>query len=246
MRLNLQTFLPEYVCVRTGKGHDSLEAERLCAGVKAGEIVVFDKAYVVYEQLFRLEERGVFWVTRAKENMQYRIVEDNTPTDRPRTKADYVVELTIEKSSKAYPKYIRLVRQFVTCDGKDVEMTFITNNMSWAPRSIADLYQARWNIETFFKEMKQNLQLCDFLGYSENAVRWQVWTALLTLVLLRAIERSSQWTRSFTRLFTAVRGVLWNFYSMEDVLKLCCGTADRPPPMRAHPDQLYLPGFEPT
>ena len=88
-------------------------------------------------------------------------------------------------------------------------MTFITDNFTWVASSICDLYKARWAIEVFFKEIKQTLQLSDFIGYNENAVRWQIWTALLTYILLRFIAWQNEWKHTFTRLFTALRGVIW-------------------------------------
>jgi len=94
----------------------------------------------------------------------------------------------------------------------------------------------------FFEEIKQTLQLADFMGYNENAVRWQIWTALLTYILLRFIAWQSRWGHSFIRLFTALRGVLWNRLDMFSVLE-CCGTAGGKVRMRAAPEQAYLPGF---
>ena len=121
-------------------------------------------------------------------------------------------------------------------------MTFLKNNREWAPSSICDLYEARWGIEVFFKEIKQTLKLADFLGHNENAVRWQIWTAFLTYILLRFIAFLSGWNKSFARLFTALRGVLWSRLDMYSVLH-CCGTAHDPPRMRAAPSQAYFPGF---
>ena len=123
-------------------------------------------------------------------------------------------------------------------------MSFITNNFEWAPSAICDLYKARWAIEVFFKQIKQTLQLADFLGHNEQAIRWQVWTALLTYVLLRFVAFKSRWTHSFSRLFTVLRAVLWNRLDMYSVLDFC-GTASDPPPLRARPSQAYLPGFAP-
>ena len=88
-------------------------------------------------------------------------------------------------------------------------MVFLTNNLAWSAQTIADLYRCRWSIEVFFKQIKQTLQLADFLGNTANAVRWQVWTALLTYVLLRFCAWLSQWSHSFTRLFALFRSALW-------------------------------------
>ena len=104
---------------------------------------------------------------------------------------------------------MRRVVALVEIDGEEREMVFLTNNLEWSPRSVADLYRCRWQIEVFFKQIKQTLQLADFLGHNANAVRWQVWTALLVYVLLRYLSYLSKWAHSFTRLFTILRAVLW-------------------------------------
>ena len=111
-------------------------------------------------------------------------------------------------------------------------------------RLICDLCKAQWAIEVFFKQIKQTLQLADFLGHNENAVRWQIWTALLTYLLLRFVAFRSKWTHSFSRLFTLLRAVLGNRLDMYSVLDFF-GTASDPPPLRASPSQAYLPGFAP-
>lgn len=241
MRLDLHTFLPRFAIVKAADTHDLSEAAELCADVRAGEIVIFDKAYVDFKHLGRLTERGVFWVTRAKDNMAYEIVGQHTcPKDT--ILLDASIRLTVHYSKKDHPWPLRLIVAVVEVDGKDTVMTFLTNNMQWAPGSICDLYQARWGIEVFFKQIKQSLQLADFLGHNENAVRWQICTALLTYLLLRFIAYRSQWNQTFARLFTALRGVIWSRLDMYSVLK-CCGTAPGSQPMRAAPHQAYLPGF---
>ena len=121
-------------------------------------------------------------------------------------------------------------------------MTFLTNNLEWSPRSIADLYRCRWQIEVFFKEIKQTLQLADFLGHNANAVRWQVWMALLVYVLLRYLSYISKWGHSFTRLFTILRAVLWAQLDLPGLLD-CYGTAKSKFRNLAQPDQAYFPGF---
>ncbi len=121
-------------------------------------------------------------------------------------------------------------------------MEFLTNNFAWAPSTVADLYRCRWQIEVFFKQIKQTLQLCDFLGHSANAVRWQVWTALLLYVLLRFQAFLSEWPHSFTRLFTMIRSVLWDRFHLPSLLRFY-GTAAEPWRMRAAPEQAFLPGL---
>ena len=242
MRLDLQSFLPSFAIVKSAGSHDSIEAKELCAGVKAGEIIVFDKAYVDYKHLDHLNGRGVFWVSRSKTNMKYEVMGQHT-APKGNIVRDQRIKLSIEKSFGDYPQEFRLVEAKVIVDGKEKLMTFISNNFEWAAQSIADLYKSRWAVEVFFKEIKQNLQLADFLGHNENAVRWQVWTALLTYVILRFISYQSKWKASFTRLFTVIRGVMWSRIDLYSVIKFC-GTAKHKKRMVAVPQQLYLPGFK--
>lgn len=243
MRLDLQTFLPRFALVKAANTHDSTEAVELCADVRAGEVVVFDKAYVDFSHLYSLTGRDVFWVTRAKDNMVYEIVGQHTAPSEP-IMLDATIRLTVNKSQQDYPELMRLIVAEVIVDDKATVMTFITNNFEWAPSSICDLYKGRWGVEVFFKQIKQTLQLADFLGHNEQAIRWQVWTALLTYLLLRFIAFRAQWNRSFARLFTVLRSVLWDRLDMYSVLNFC-GTAPRPPPLHASPGQAYLPGFNP-
>lgn len=243
LRLDLQTFLPRFALVKSAGTHDATEAKELCADIRSGEIVIFDKAYVVFSHLYELHCRGVFWVTRAKENMMYRTVKTVSKAHGNILK-DVLIRLKITSSREEYPELLRLVTAIVEVNGEGVEMTFITNNTEWAATSICELYKSRWGIEVFFKQIKQTLQLADFLGHNENAVRWQVWTALLTYVILRFIAYMSRWNSSFSRLFTTIRGVLWSRFDLYSILKLC-GIASGPSRMHVQPDQLYIPGFEP-
>ena len=88
-------------------------------------------------------------------------------------------------------------------------MVFLTNNFAWSAKTIAELYRARWEVETFFKELKQTCQIHDFIGYSENAVMWQVWAGLIAHLLLRFTRHLAKWKNSFSRLAGIVRGCLW-------------------------------------
>jgi len=243
MRLDLQTFLPRFALVKPANTHDATEAPELCADIRAGEVAVFDKAYINLAHLHSLDQRGVFWVTRSRDNMACEIVGQHTAPGG-RILLDAVVHLTGVKSRCAYPNAFRLIVAELDVDGKPTVMSFITNNFEWAPSSICALYKGRWGVEVFFKQIKQTLQLADFLGHSQEAIRWQIWTALLTYVLLRFIAFRAQWKRSFARLLTVLRSVLWNRLDMHSVLR-CCGTAPDPPPLRTSPGQAYLPGFAP-
>ncbi len=244
VRLNLNTFMPGFVVVDQAKISDPKKARELCAALQDGEIVLFDKAYNDFDHLYDMTRRGVAWVGRAKDNMAYEIVGELPPSSNPDIPLDAEIRLTNPQTLADYPDSFRLVRAMVKLEGKEekVEMEFITNNFDWAATSICDLYKARWGIETFFKEMKQTLQLADFLGHNANAVRWQIWTALLVYILLRFIAHIGQWSHTFGRLFTLLRGVLWECFDLFALVR-SYGTASVPLRFTARADQAYLPGF---
>jgi len=242
LRLNVQSFLPSCAIVDTAAHNDNKRARELCAGLEAGEIVVFDKAYVDFAHLLDLTVREVFWVTRAKDNMRVRVVKRLLKKPSGKILRDDLITLSVKSSRELYPQAMRRVRALVEVDGEEREMDFITNNLEWAASSIAELYQSRWQIEVFFKEIKQTLQLCDFLGHNKNAVLWQVWTALILYVLLRFLAFANSWGHGFKRLFCLLRSSVWDGFELKSLLELR-GTAGGGPSLQGAPQQLYLPGF---
>ncbi len=127
-----------------------IKSDRLL-GLSAGEIVIFDRAYVDFEHLFELDKRGVFWVTRTKTNLRFRVVKRrHKKNTNPKILADEEVVVLNKDSRKKYPRRLRRVRALVEVDGEEREMEFLTNNMEWSAQSVADLYRSRWAIETFF------------------------------------------------------------------------------------------------
>jgi hypothetical protein len=243
LRLDLRSYLPAFAIVDTAKHNDNRRAREICAGLQDGEIALFDKAYIDFQHLLDLTGRGVFWVTRAKDNMAYRVKKRNIKRRQGNILRDDLITLTGVKTRGHYPGTLRLVCAIVEVDGKQREMTFITNNTDWAASSIADLYKSRWAIETFFKEIKQTLQLSDFLGHNKNAVQWQVWTALIAYVLLRYQALQNGWQHGFKRFFCLVRSNVWSRYDFASLVEFCgtaCGSS-KPPDA---PQQRYLPGFQ--
>ena len=242
LRLDLQSFLPRFAIIDTARDADAKRAWEVCADIKDGEIVIFDRAYVDFTHLWSLTQRGVLWVTRAKENLQFDVVERYPVKAEGKIVSDELVGLANAKSRQAYPELMRRVVAWVEVDGQARLMTFLSNQLTWSPESIAELYRCRWQIEVFFKQIKQTLQLADFLGTSANAVRWQVWTALLVYLLLRYLAFLSNWAHSFNRLFAIVRTCLWRKW---DLLKLLAhyGTAGGSFRYLGRPEQAYFPGF---
>jgi Transposase DDE domain len=127
MRLNLQSLLPNFVIIDTAGEHDNKRARELCAGVKSGEIVLFDKEYVDFGHLRDLDERGVSWVTRAKDNMAYDAVRKI-----PRSKDEKILRdelIVLSNPNKSAPELMRRIVALVEIDGKEREMVFLTNNL---------------------------------------------------------------------------------------------------------------------
>jgi len=173
------SFFHEATGVDLAPHHDNTRAPQMCADLKAGEIAIFDKAFVAFDHLWKLTQRGVFWVTRAKENMDYRVIKRKLRKAQGNVLRDDLIQLRVPKSKRLYPQFLRRIVARVELKGEQVQMEFLTNNMEWSPQSVADLYRCRWDIEKFFRQIKQTFQLADFLGNSANAVHWQIWIALL-------------------------------------------------------------------
>ena len=155
---------------------------------------------------------------------------------------DDLVIIKSKKKRKDYPQKMRRVVALVLIDGKETKMTFFTNNLEWAASSICDLYKARWNIEVFFKQIKQTLQLGTFLGHNRNAILWQVWMALLMYILLRYLHYCSKWRHSFKRLYTCLRAVLWQYRNVIEYLE-SYGIAGGHKRMSWAPQQAFLEGI---
>lgn len=242
VRLDLQTFLPRCATIDSGAIADNRRARELCAAVAPGEIVIFDKAYLDFCHLADLSMRGVFWVTRARDDLRCGVVRKLPQQNKSKILRDDEIRWSLRISRRNYPENLRRVTALVEVEGEERKMAFLTNNFSWSAQTIADLYRCRWQIEKFFKELKQTLQLADFLGHSEGAVKWQVWTALLAYLLLRFCAFLSQWSHSFTRLFALLRSALWQKLQLRSLL-LSCGTAAGGGRFLGQPEQAYFAQF---
>lgn len=234
-RLNLQSLLPGYVVVDVAREHDNVRAREVCAALQTGEIVIFDRGYVDFGHFKDLSDREVVWVTRAKAGMKYDLLDSKPVEAGGKILADEWIVL-----SNGVPA--RRIVALVEVDGEEREMEFLTNQLKWAASTIVALYKARWEIEKFFKELKQTCKLCDLMSYSANGIRWEVWTALLVQLLMRYLAWCSQWGHAFNRLYALIAGIMWIKRDIIDVLK-SYGTAGGDYRLLARPDQAYLAGF---
>ncbi len=195
--------LPVFTAITEGSVHEINIAKKL--SFPTGSVVVMDRGYVDYKWLHVLDSSRCFFVTRAKTNMAYQIISDNTDKrgDDPFILADQLIRLTKPQAGKDYPGKLRLVVYLDSRSGQ--EYTFITNNLYWKAQTVADIYKERWHIEVFFKHIKQNLRIKSFVGTSENAVKIQLWTALIALLLLKFLNEKAQYRWRLSNLVSFIR-----------------------------------------
>jgi hypothetical protein len=229
MNLNVGSRLPAFAVVEDAGHHDSTRAETLCAGLSAGDVCLADRAYTDFSFLDSLRVRSIFFVVRQKKNMRLKRVKSLRKSSDAGIISDELVEPVLARTKKLYPVPLRRVTARVEVDGKMKVMVFLTNNLDWSARTVAELYRARWAVELFFKELKQTCQIRDFVGYNENAVKWQVWTGMLVHLLLRFMRHVSGWGLSFSRLAGVARAAVWVKRDLMAILKTY-GTAPRPKP----------------
>jgi len=185
--LNLRGSIPEFIWITDGKCHDSNALDLI--NFYANAIYLMDKAYVDFEALNRINHAGAFFVTRAKEPMQYKVIEQNFNIDETTgLRSDRTVLLTIAKSKKFYPEELRLVEFYDEIN--DELLVFLTNNFEVSALEVAILYQNRWQIEVFFKWIKQNLVIKKLWGHSENAVKIHLWIAVIAYLLVAYIKET--------------------------------------------------------
>ena len=172
-------YLPAFVSISEAKRHESKTARSM--RLPKGSIVVMDKAYIAFDWLFSLTGQGVSFVSRMKTNTRYKVVKRNKVNRRLGVTSDQVIWLTGAKGGE-YPVAMRRVGYRDKETGK--HYIFLTNNFDLSARTIADVYKDRWQIEIFFRFIKQNLKIKTFIGNSENAVLTQVYVALIAYLLL--------------------------------------------------------------
>lgn len=203
--IDLRGSIPVFIHITDGRCHDSNVLDLL--NIIPNAIYTMDKAYVDFEALNRIDNEGGIFVTRAKDNMKYEIVSSNFNIDTSTgILGDYLIRLTGYKSSKLYPKALRLVEY---CDQDSGEqLAFISNVVDCLELNgleIANIYRHRWDIESFFKLIKQNLTIKHMLGCSENAVKTHLWIAICAYLLLAKVKAIYDSPYSITEIGTLIK-----------------------------------------
>ena len=183
--LDLRGSIPTFIFITDGKYHDSNVLDEIVPQPDA--IYLMDKAYIDFAPLYRMNKADAFFVTRAKETMNYRVLESNFNIDETtRLRGDKTIKLKGPKSKQLYPETLRMVEYYD--DEKDMMLTFITNNFEVSALEVARLYRNRWQIEVFFKWIKQNLTIKTLWGHSENAVNVHIWIAICTYLIIAQVK----------------------------------------------------------
>ena len=214
--LNHSGHLPEFVTVTEGNQHE-VNLGKLMAFPK-GSIVTFDKGYNDYSWYNQLTQKGIFFVTRQKTNASYRVVERRSVTKNKGLTSDHTIEFTGAITSKKCPAQLRRIGYRDPETGK--HYVFLTNNFKLAANTIAQIYKARWDVELFFKWIKQNLKIQTFVGTSKNAVMTQIWIALCVYLLLAFIKFQSGIRKSAQQI---LRLLQLNLFEKRDLLALLRG-----------------------
>jgi hypothetical protein len=213
--------LPAFMVMTEGKSSDIRVArseEKLDFHLLPDSIISFDRAYIDFKWLYTLDQRKVWFVTRAKSSMQYRIIGQHQPITNKQVTRDEKIELVVDKTRTKYPKALRLVCYTDPLTGKAYE--FITNNMKLAASTIAGIYKSRWQIELFFKWIKQNLKIKSFLGTSRNAVLTQIWVAMCYYLLLSYIKFQTKYQHTLQELTRMIAAVVMEQRLLIDILSL--------------------------
>ena len=230
--LDHQGCLPCWALVTEGAVHEVRAARTL--RFAPGTIVAMDRAYVDYALLGAWIEAGVFFVTRLKKNAAYRVVGRRFRPHGRNILADEVIEWTGPKASRHCP--YRLRRIVVWDAANEREIVLLTNHLEFGSTTVARIYRDRWQIELFFKALKQNLKIKTFVGTSENAVRIQIWTALIAMLVLKLQQLESKLRWSLSTLAAMLRLNLMAHRDLREWLDDPYGYSRGDPP----PDDLPL------
>lgn len=230
--------LPVYMNMTDGKTHDAKAVKEL--SLPADAVVVADRAYVDFDTLWRWHQGGSWFVVRLKSSIKFhRGTEKPLPEHRHgHILLDEYIELSEEKTRKKYPKKLRRVVVYDSEQDRTIEL--ITNQFSWTANTISELYKARWDIEIFFKDIKQLLKIKSFLGTSANAVLIQIWTALITMLILKYLKACAAYPWCLSNMVAFLR---LNLFVKFDLNKLL-DTPFEPPEKQYGPDQMQINLFD--
>jgi hypothetical protein len=230
--LDHDDYMPSFVHISPARLHDARALSLL--RLNANSILAIDKGYVDYAQFYRWTQQGVYFVTRMKDNAVYRVCKRQRVPHNRNILHDELIALTGTLSRTTCPC---LLRRIVVWDAENErEIVLLTNHLGFGATTIAAIYKERWQIELFFKLLKQNLKVKSFVGTTENAILIQIWTALIALLLLKWLHHLSKADWSLCNLAAQLRLNLFTYRDLRDWLDDPLHT----PPLEPYPQQLNL------
>ena len=213
--LDLRGSIPSFILITDGKYHDSNVLDILIPIPDA--IYVMDKAYIDFKALYHIHELGAFFISRAKSSMDYSVIEHNYNIDENTgLRGDKIIELNGYKSKQLYPEPLRLVELYDK--ENDITLTFLTNNLDVSALEVANLYRNRWQIEVFFKWIKQNLTIKTLWGHSENAVNIHIWVAISTYLIVAKVKHALKSNLSIYEIMQILSISVFDKTSLQELL----------------------------
>jgi hypothetical protein len=225
-------FLPRVAVITDGKRSDIRVARTL--RFEPGTIVVMDRGYVDYAWFGQLTDDGVVFVTRLKDKAAYHVVETRQPPAHSHVRRDEIIHLASDRAAKACPYGLRRVE--VYDPATEQILVFLTNDVGLGATTVARIYKDRWQVELFFKALKQNLKIKTFVGTSANALHIQIWTALIAMLLLRYLQLRARFAWSLSNLVALLRMNLFTYRDLWSWLHAPYTT----PPVATGPHQEEL------
>jgi len=207
-------YLPAAMVIAIGKVSELIVARR--QRWEPGTILLFDRGFIDFGWFQRLTATGVWFITRVRADMQYAVLRSQRTQKAGEGIADEIVQIQGRRRQRRYPDELRVIT-IEKADGERFQ--FLTNNMSLAAATVAAAYKDRWEIESFFKVLKQNLRIKSFLSTSPNAVWTQIWTAVIAMLLVRYLQMKSRGNWSFSNLLYFLRMNLFVYRDLWDWLQ---------------------------
>lgn len=224
---DIKAQIPVFNVITPAKESDVTVAKNSALPLIPDSINVFDRAYNDFDLFYGYEEAGAFFVTRAKENLRFELLGQHNLPKKKGLQFDQIVQIKNPEYRKKYPGKLRLIGYWDSDTNK--YYTFITNNFKLAAITIAQIYKARWQIELFFKWIKQNLKIKSFLGTSENAVMSQIWIAMIYTLLLAYIKFQTKLSFSVLKLARIISETLFFRQHLIDLLGIRTDKISKPP-----------------
>ena len=231
--LDHEGYLPTFALITSGGKHDVTMARQV--PLAPGSIVAVDRGYIDYKLFDYWTRNGIYFVTRLKDNAVYEVGGFYPPPQNRHVLSDQIIRLTGPKAKENCPHQLR--RVVIWDPDHEREIVLLTNHLQFGATTISAIYKDRWQIELFFKALKQNLKIKTFVGTSENALHIQIWTALIAMLLIKYLQFKSRFGWSLSNLVAFLR---WNLFTYRDLWQWIHEPFDVLP-MTPQPVQYRLP-----